>query len=420
MTTFPRQLLAPLLVTVLVLLAHGARPSAAAPDRTVAVGVVAPRAQLGQGADISAPLSQSLISALNEANAQVVPLESTGEQQVATEAAQKNCAYVLYTRVGQTHGRGGGSLLHKMTALKSQWPGGSNGSSGVQDAGQGADRLAAAEQAAVKAGDTISLEYRLLRLGSLTPAASGKLEGKAQADGEDVLSPLIAQLSGTVTSVTNGADEQRGVAQPPPEDASGGNRRGRSNRSGTANTAPPPAMNCEQMAANSHGTVSVEACNKMMGAQQAYNAALSDPSALRPGDDKMACEQIIAEMKQQQFAAPDSAKVAEAQASTADLQKTIAEQQKEAAERAAAQNAALLATTLTGGGITGTTERLAEKFAEENQAASERAAKETAPKAERTTSAAGTFAADAGQQLTANPRLARLVQLASEKRCKGK
>jgi hypothetical protein len=102
------------------------------------------------------------------------------------------------------------------------------------------------------------------------------------------------------------------------------------------------------------------------------------------------------------------------------LQKTLAEQQKEAAERAAAQDAALLGTTLAGGGFTGATERLAEKFADENQAASERAAKESAPKVERTTSAAGTFAADAGQQLTANPRLTRLVQLASDKRCKGK
>jgi hypothetical protein len=189
---------------------------------------------------------------------------------------------------------------------------------------------------------------------------------------------------------------------------------------GTVTAAPPPAMTCEQIAASSHGSISVEACNKMMGAKQAYDAALSDPSAPRPGDDKLTCEQITAEIKQQQFTAPDSDKVAEAQSATADLQKTLAEQQKEAAERAAAQNAALLATTLTGGGFTGATSRLAEKFAQENKAAGERAAKESAPKAERTTSATGALVADAGEQLTANPRLARLIQLASEKRCKGK
>ena len=46
-------------------------------------------------------------------------------------------------------------------------------------------------------------------------------------------------------------------------------------------------MSCEQMAAASHGSVTVEACKQMMGAQQAMEAAASDPKAVRPGDDKM-------------------------------------------------------------------------------------------------------------------------------------
>jgi len=78
-------------------------------------------------------------------------------------------------------------------------------------------------------------------------------------------------------------------------------------------------MNCEQMSASSRGAISVEACKQMMAAQQAYSAAASDPTASRPGDDKLTCEQIAAEMKQQPLTPPDKAKVAEAQAATDDF-----------------------------------------------------------------------------------------------------
>src|SRR5262249_32713771 len=99
------------------------------------------------------------------------------------------------------------------------------------------------------------------------------------------------------------------------------NDRGKSGKKGSNAQAP---MDCEQMAKDSHGSVSVETCKQMMATMQAYQNATSDPSASRPGDDKMTCDQIIAEVKQQQFTKPDQAKVVDAQAATDALMKKTA------------------------------------------------------------------------------------------------
>ena len=388
----------------------------AAQGDTPTIGVALLHGQIGQGADISTPTQLSLMNDLRGAHLQVVALESSDMQQAVAEGAQKNCAYVLLTRISQGRSKSGGGLMNKMAMLKpSRTP--NHGLAPSADA-QAAD-LADVEHAVIKSGDNVTLEYRLMARGGTAPVSEGKLEGKAQTDGEDVLSPLLAQLAGTVASAANGsASSRNGFAQTPSADQSTAGRRGK-NGKGSTNAAPPPSMNCEQMAAAAHGSISVEACKQMMGAQAAYVAAANDPSASRPGDDKMTCDQIVAEVKQQQFTAPDKAKVAEAQAATTDMQQTLAKQQKEVTEKALAESAALLASDAALGGLTGATTRLAEKFDAENKAMGERMAKESTPKVERTTNATGEIVADMGKQLTENPRLARLMQMTSAKKCKG-
>jgi hypothetical protein len=44
--------------------------------------------------------------------------------------------------------------------------------------------------------------------------------------------------------------------------------------------------------------------------------------------------------------------------------------------------------------------------------------KDTTPLAERSTAATASLVSDVGQQVTANPRLAKLMQMASAKKCK--
>lgn len=181
-------------------------------------------------------------------------------------------------------------------------------------------------------------------------------------------------------------------------------------------TAPPSTMTCEQMSAASHGSVSVEACKQMMAAQQAYTAAASDPSASRPGDDKMTCEQIAAEMKQQPFTAPDQAKVAEAQTATGELQKQMDKNQKEATALVIKESAEeSLVTRLVPVNAVASAET--KRIQAEQDALNQKIAKETQPKAERTFNALGDLTGDVTKQITANPRLARLYQLSTQKRC---
>jgi hypothetical protein len=180
---------------------------------------------------------------------------------------------------------------------------------------------------------------------------------------------------------------------------------------------PPPEMNCEQMSAASHGGVSIEACKQMMAAQQAFTAASSDPSASRPGDDKMTCAQIVAEMKQQPLTAPDHAKVTEGQTAVDDLQKQIDKDQKEGTALVLKETAeeSLLSKVVP---VNAVAAAEAKRIRAEQDALNQRLAKETQPKVERTFNALGNLTDDITKQITSNPRLARLVQLATQKRCK--
>ena len=210
-------------------------------------------------------------------------------------------------------------------------------------------------------------------------------------------------------------------ATPAASAQSDSNDRGKASRGkrGSGSNAQAPAMDCEQMAKDSRGSVSVDTCKQMMATMQAYQNAASDPSASRPGDDKMTCDQITAEMKQQQFTKPDQAKVAEAQTATDALMKKTAETQAEANALAARQSAENLASTAADQFLPNAVQAAKAKAQEKEQdALKEKALKETTPLAERSTAATASLASDVGQQVAANPRLAKLIQMASAKRCK--
>jgi hypothetical protein len=54
---------------------------------------------------------------------------------------------------------------------------------------------------------------------------------------------------------------------------------------------------CAQIANMPNAPMSLEACQKMATAQQAYNRAAADPSASHPGDEQMSRDQIKSEMR---------------------------------------------------------------------------------------------------------------------------
>src|SRR6476660_8249399 len=126
------------------------RAIVAAQGDTLTIGVALPHGQMGLGTDISAPLLQSLMTNLRGANLLVVALESGDIQQAVAEGAQKNCAYVLLTRVAQSHGKMGGGLMSKMSMLKpSKTP--NYGLTPTGDA-QGTETLIGVEHTAIKSG----------------------------------------------------------------------------------------------------------------------------------------------------------------------------------------------------------------------------------------------------------------------------
>jgi len=201
--------------------------------------------------------------------------------------------------------------------------------------------------------------------------------------------------------------------------ASPQNDRGKtSSKKGNGSNAQAP-MDCEQMAKESRGSISVDTCKQMMATMQAYQNATSDPSASRPGDDKMTCDQIMAEVKQQQFTKPDQAKVADAQAANDALMKKTAENQAEANALAAKQSAENLASTAADQFLPNSVlAARAREQQKEQDKLSAKAEKETVPLAERSTAATASLVSDVGQQVTSNPRLAKLMQMASAKKCK--
>ena len=428
------------------------------PAGPMTIGVVLPHGQLDGGASVSGALRQSVVEQLRRPGVETVALDGTSPEQVDAEARAKHCTHVLYTNVEQKHA--GGGLLHKLAPMASMLSlgamagaGGRMGGGAMSALAQGAaqnaisssvassqqqalGQLTGAQQSGVKRGDTISLEYRLTAVGSTAPLRSATLQGKADNDGQDVLSPLVGQLAGSVAGSAGvparraGCDDDTSTAPAAPPSSSGTSMLGGlfGRHRAPPSQAPAATPDCAQIAAMPDAHVSLEACQKMMASQQAYNGALADPSASRPGDEQMSCDQIMAEMKQQQISAPDKAQAAEAQSAVKDEQAMLAKHQKEAAVQQAkdqardnAASAADRATEMaTMGVVSGHALAAAEKVNDaEDKAMNRRMLDEAKPTDTRMLNSTAALATGAASQLSANPRLARLVQLANTHRCRG-
>jgi hypothetical protein len=189
--------------------------------QTLKVGVALPRAQLGQGngnaADVAEPVRQALLSYLKGPAMEVVPIEARIPIQINAEAKEKGCDFVLYTDVKQTKKGGGLGMLKKLAPMAAAMPmlGGVGNMGGQMAASMAAqtmmtasmqsaqedamaDAMAAingAQKSNVKAGDTITLEYKLVKPDAELPALADKVAGKAEQNGQDVLSPLIENVA---------------------------------------------------------------------------------------------------------------------------------------------------------------------------------------------------------------------------------
>ena len=216
------------LTAVLTLFLSLASLVASAADK-LTVGVALPRAQLGQpngaSADVAEPVRHVFMSYLKGPIIEVVALEARIPAQIAAEAKEKGCAYVLYTDVAQIPKGNGLSMFKKLAPMAGMLPMLGGGSMSTQiaasavaqgvmqaqaaDAQQDAMESAmaainGAQKSNVKSGDSLSLQYKLVRVGEDQPAKQDKVVGKAKANGEDVLSPMIEAVAVAVVDSVSG------------------------------------------------------------------------------------------------------------------------------------------------------------------------------------------------------------------------
>ncbi|MBS1853125.1 MAG: hypothetical protein JST79_19670 [Acidobacteria bacterium] len=196
--------------------APAAVPQALGPKAAgkIRIGVAPPQAQVGQGnntGDYSTPIRNSIVLLMSGPAIEIAALDSHLPMQIQAEAQQKECDYVLFSEVSVKHGGGGFGKFMKMGSMAANMtPVGAMGHmSGAMAASAAAQTAAAlAQQQAmsqlagfngqIKSKDEVTVGYHLYPTGQAQPRLESSLKGKAQSDGEDVLTPMLQQTANSV------------------------------------------------------------------------------------------------------------------------------------------------------------------------------------------------------------------------------
>ena len=449
-------------------MAAGALSIGASAAQAVTVGVVLPQGQLTATPEAAEPVRQILISQLQGQSVTAVPLVASSGAPVDAEARTKHCDYVLYTRLEKK--QSGGSMFSKLGGLSRLAPmaasalplgalGGRGGGSLVGAAMQqaassamqpSAQQMMSPEQqmatqtagsalASFKQGDGVTLDYRLMPVGSMNVLKSDSLSNKASGDGQDIIGPLLTQTASAVSAAAQGtaapgsAEPQAPTAQNEPAKERGsflGGVFGHRNNAAAAHPGATANLDCSQITAmsNTPGNmpVSFADCQKFQAAQQTYTQSAA--AGTRPGDEEMTCQQITAELRQQQYATPDKQKVAATQRTLTQVQADLKKDQVIAAKMSAEDTATMAAASATdtatelatGGLVRGRAMEAAQKTVDaRDNAIKEQLRKEQLPTQQKLIGQTGDLTTDFAGQLQSNPRLARLMQLADSKHCKG-
>lgn len=169
----------------------------------IRIGVVQPKAQMGQGnsgVNVAEPIRGMISQYLNGPSQEIVPLSAMISSQIDEEAKVKECDYVLYSAISQKIGGGNvAGLLKKAGPISSMIPmlgmaGGVTGAVAGAAAGTAAGTAAAAAASVastVKAKSEVTFDYKLMVPGNATPVLANTEKSKAKEDGEDVISPFV-------------------------------------------------------------------------------------------------------------------------------------------------------------------------------------------------------------------------------------
>ncbi len=186
-------------------------------------------------------------------------------------------------------------------------------------------------------------------------------------------------------------------------------------------------VDCSALAATPNSPMSVETCRQMMSGAQQSEAALKDPRGARPGDEAMSCQDIAKEMGTMHGIGLSDASRREGSTAASQYQAVVGSQMAQlhaqgvagAVTTSAAAAADLAAQLATGGLFNPHAAQTVQQAAlAQSRVQGERMAEERRPAEQRMFNAAGNNTAEMAQQMQANPRFSRLVNLAMAKDCK--
>ena len=186
------------------------------------------------------------------------------------------------------------------------------------------------------------------------------------------------------------------------------------------NTIPTtaPKVDCKALAAQAQGRMTVAQCEQQFGTYAGMIDAMNQPGGDRPGDDRLTCDQIAAELRSSPAPGVSREHAAEGVAAAEDYKARMARLQAEGAAASAAQASvnvgAAAAGAVVGNAASGAA--MASQMAmQETMSAKARA--EIDPAVARMQAANAASLGDVTRMLQSNPRVGKLIQLAAAKNC---
>ncbi len=170
----------------------------AAPDKkpgVIRIGVSSPVAEMGKDfnfADAPMAIRNTLEVALTDDNVEVIFLESALPEK---EAKLKKCDYIFISKVTRKKGGGGFGGMGMLGGMAGMIPG-VGGIAGAVAATAAATAISVASMSGgFKSKDEVSFEYRVTTVEGAVIIPPTVTKQKAKKDGEDVLTPQIAQAA---------------------------------------------------------------------------------------------------------------------------------------------------------------------------------------------------------------------------------
>lgn len=187
-----------------------AAPAPAAKVDTVCVAIVLPTIEgaTGDAAALAESVRAVFTSYLTGPSLKALPLEARLPSQASEEARQKDCARILTVAMVLKHGGGGHAFAGAVTraAGNAAWYAPVSGVGGAIARGTavaGAEAVATAATS-TRAKDEMQINYRVTSPDGATILAPKTDKAKAKADGEDLVTPLVAKAAAVIATAAAG------------------------------------------------------------------------------------------------------------------------------------------------------------------------------------------------------------------------